>query len=100
MAARRYRSHGCSSRSGEVTKRSRNINTEMGVMIDSPEPAEELAQMIERFMQPDNSWQVKLDEEGMLMWESGAGTVTRQPARSFWQRVQDVFFKIFPKEYF
>jgi putative cardiolipin synthase len=80
--------------------RSRNINTEMGVLIDSPELAEELAQMTERLMEPDNSWQVKLDDKGKLMWESGAGTVKRQPARNFWQRVQDVFFKIFPKEYF
>ena len=51
-------------------------------------------------MQPENSWRVQLDEEGKLMWVSGDKILRRQPAQSFWQRVQDVFFKLFPKEYF
>jgi putative cardiolipin synthase len=51
-------------------------------------------------MQPENSWRVQVDENGKLIWVSFDGTLTRQPAQSFWQRVQDVFFKIFPKEYF
>ena len=80
--------------------RSRNINTEMGILIDSPELGEELADRIEYLMQPENSWRVQLDENGKLIWVSYDGTLTRQPAQSFWQRVQDVFFKIFPKEYF
>ena len=80
--------------------RSRETNTEMGILIDSPELGEELAQKIEYLMQPENSWQVKLDEDGKVIWVSHDGTLTRQPAQSFWQRVQDAFFKIFPKEYF
>ena len=80
--------------------RSRDVNTEMGILIDSPELGEELAQKIEYLMQPENSWRVQLDEDGQVIWVSHDGTLTRQPARSFWQRVQDVFFKIFPKEYF
>jgi putative cardiolipin synthase len=80
--------------------RSRNFNTEMGILIDSPELAEELAQKIEYLMQPENSWRVQLDEEGKLMWVSGDKILRRQPAQSFWQRVQDVFFKLFPKEYY
>ena len=80
--------------------RSRNINTEMGIVIDSPELGEELANKIEFLMQPENSWRVEKDEKGKLIWVSHDGTLTRQPAQSFWQRVQDVFFKIFPKEYF
>ncbi len=80
--------------------RSRNINTEMGILIESPELGEELAERIEYLMQPENSWRVQLDDNGKLMWVSHDGTLRRQPARSFWQRVQDVFFKIFPKEYF
>jgi putative cardiolipin synthase len=80
--------------------RSRETNTEMGILIDSPELGEELAQKIEYLMQPENSWQVKLDEDGKIIWVSHDGTLTRQPAQSSWQRVQDAFFKIFPKEYF
>ena len=80
--------------------RARDFNTEMGILIDSPALAEELSQKIENIMQPENSWRVQLDQNGKLMWVSGDEILTRQPAQSFWQRVQDVFFKIFPKEYF
>ena len=80
--------------------RARDFNTEMGVLIDSPELAEELAQVAEELMQPENSWQVKLNDEGKLIWQSGEDIRTRQPAQSFWQRVMDVFFKLFPSKYF
>ena len=80
--------------------RARDFNTEMGILIDSPELAEQLSLVIENLMKPENSWQVQLDENGKLIWVSGDEILTRQPAQSFWQRVQDVFFKIFPKDYF
>jgi putative cardiolipin synthase len=80
--------------------RARDYNTEMGVLIDSPELAEELAQLAEELMRPENSWQVKLNDEGKLIWQSGDDIRTRQPAQSFWQRVQDWFFKLFPSKYF
>jgi len=80
--------------------RSRNINTEMGILIDSPELAEELAQKIEYLMQPENSWRVQLDKDGKIIWVSGDKVLKRQPAQSSWQRIQDVFFKLFPKEYY
>ncbi len=80
--------------------RSRNINTEMGVLIDSPELAEELSQKIEYLMQPENSWRVQLNENGKVIWVSGDNILTRQPAQSGWQRFLDLFFKLFPKEYY
>jgi putative cardiolipin synthase len=80
--------------------RSAMINTEMGVFIESRELAEELAQLIERDMNPANSWRVELDSEGELRWINDVETVTSQPARNWWQRVQDVIFKSVPKEYY
>jgi putative cardiolipin synthase len=80
--------------------RARDFNTEMGVLIDSPELAEELAQLAEDLMRPENSWQVKFDDKGQLIWQSGDDIKTRQPAQSFWQRVMDWFFKLFPSKYF
>jgi putative cardiolipin synthase len=80
--------------------RARDYNTEMGVLIDDPELAEELAQLAEELMQPENSWQVKLNDEGKLVWQSGDDIRTRQPAQNFWQRVMDLFFKLFPSKYF
>ncbi len=78
--------------------RSAAINTEMGVLVDSPELGEDLARLIERDMRPENSWQVELVDGDSLRWVSDDGIVTRQPARSVWQRIEDVFFMMFPKE--
>jgi putative cardiolipin synthase len=72
------------------------LNTEMGAVIDSPGPGEELARLIERDMKPGNSWQVQLTEGGKLQWVSSDAIVTRQPARNWWQRVEDVSFMMFP----
>jgi putative cardiolipin synthase len=78
--------------------RSANINTEMGVFIDSPSLAEELAQLIERDAQPENSWLVGLDDQGELYWENSDERVTRQPARGLMQRIMDKIFMMFPKK--
>ena len=78
--------------------RSAEINTEMGVVIDSRALAEEFAGLIERDARPANSWRVAVDEDGRLTWSNDVETVTRQPARSFRQRVEDVIFMAFPKE--
>ena len=76
--------------------RSIYINTEMGLLIDNPELAAEVAETIERSMTPENSWRVYLNEEGQLRWESNQGTVNRQPARRATQRFQDWFYRQLP----
>lgn len=78
--------------------RSAQINTEIGVFIDSPALADRLAALIERDTLPENSWRVELDGETGLRWRNDAEAVTRQPARNWWQRVEDVIFMGFPKE--
>ena len=80
--------------------RSLNINTEAGVFIDSPSLAEDVAALMERDMAPANAWQVHIDGEGKLYWKNSDETVSVQPARNFMQRVMDVIFKLFPKEYY
>jgi phosphatidylserine/phosphatidylglycerophosphate/cardiolipin synthase-like enzyme len=72
----------------------------MGVFIESRGLGEALAELIERDIRPENSWQVKLDEHGDLRWLNDKEVVTRQPARNWWQRVQDVIFRAVPKEYY
>jgi len=78
--------------------RSTRINSEMGVVIESPGLAEQLARQMERDMLPENSWNVQMDPDGSLRWVSGNVVLTRQPARSSWQRIEDVFFMLFPAE--
>jgi putative cardiolipin synthase len=71
-------------------------NTENGILIEDDEFAQQLASMLEKDIDPDNSWRVGLDENDRLYWESSAGRVHRQPAQSVWQRVEDWFFGLFP----
>jgi putative cardiolipin synthase len=80
--------------------RSMRLNTEMGMIVTSPGLAQEVARIAERDMEPANSWQVHLDDNGKLTWACDEGVVTRQPARSWWQRVEVWFMGIAPESEF
>ena len=84
--------------SHNLDPRSRDINTELGVLVRSPGLAGELAGLIEQDMQGENSWAVRLDEKGRLYWQSSDERVTRQPARNGWQRFLDGVMGILPLE--
>ena len=78
--------------------RSQNINSEMGVVIKSTSLGAELAEMMERDMGPENAWRVRLNPAGDIRWEALDKVRTRQPARSFWQRIEDIVFMAFPRD--
>lgn len=78
--------------------RSRDLNTEMGLLVDSPELGAQLADLLRRAMAPENAWRLSFDENGRLRWSSSAGTVTAQPAQNFWRRIEDGIFGLFPVE--
>ena len=67
--------------------RSMFLNTELVVIVESAELAEELAALILRDTNPDNAWRVSLNDEQRLNWSSSAGELIRDPAKSFYQRV-------------
>ena len=74
------------------------INTENGLYIESPDLAKELAEQFDKMILPENAWRVYLNKENQLRWESGAETVSLQPARGFGQRIADFFFRLLPIE--
>jgi putative cardiolipin synthase len=78
--------------------RSWDINSEMGVVIDSPALAGALAASMERDMQPENAWRVVIGDDGDIRWVAGERVLAAQPARSFWQRVEDLVFMMFPRD--
>jgi len=78
--------------------RSFQINTEAGAFVRSPGLAAELAGVMDRDMQPENAWQVFLDEDGKPYWVNSEETVHKQPARGASQRIMDKIFKVVPKE--
>lgn len=88
----------CFVGSMNLDPRSEIINSEMGVLIDSPPLAADLADRMARDMAPENSWQVTLAPDAALRWSSTAGERTSQPARHVLQRLENLLFKLFPAE--
>ena len=78
-------------------KRSRHLNTEVGLIIDSPELAVQTVARFTAMVQPQNSYLLSLRPSGVggtprLYWhtEEDGWTVDylREPARSAWQRLE------------
>jgi phosphatidylserine/phosphatidylglycerophosphate/cardiolipin synthase-like enzyme len=72
------------------------LNTENAFFVDSRELAERVTGLIERDIEPANAWRVTLNEKGSLEWTSDRGTVKRQPALSFVQRIIEFFITFMP----
>lgn len=74
------------------------INSENGLLIDSPSLAEELAGFLDTIMAPANSWQVSLNGKNSIEWNSRDGRRTSQPSRGGFQTVCDFFGRFLPIE--
>ena len=57
------------------------LNTEVGLLIESPPLAERLAELFQEFIHPRNSWQVQLDPHNTVIWKSDVGVFTREPTK-------------------
>jgi len=85
--------------SSNLDPRSVYLNTEIGLLIDDPVLADEVARLFDRDLTPENTWRVRVNEKGELIWESSEGAVgAPQPARTLWQRIQVFFFSLMPVE--
>ncbi|MEX2481446.1 MAG: phospholipase D-like domain-containing protein [Gammaproteobacteria bacterium] len=78
--------------------RSIYLNGETVLIVHSPPLAERVAQAMERAMQPANSWQVELDDNGALQWTGRDGVYDREPATGLWRRFKARFWRLFPIE--
>jgi len=76
--------------------RSMILNTEVSLMIDSPELAAGILAAFAADFSPDNSWRVELNEAGELIWRSGDDVLTHQPAGGIGRRLADFFYGLFP----
>ncbi len=81
-----------------ITPRSRNLNTEILLLVHSKKLGEQLASVLEQAMAPENSWRLRLGDDEQIYWESSDGKLTRQPAQTVWRRVQSGIFGLFPLE--
>ncbi|HVY63663.1 MAG TPA: phospholipase D family protein [Gammaproteobacteria bacterium] len=82
--------------SPNIDPRSLEVNTEIGVRSDGPELAGQLADLIERDMEPDNAWRVALDARGRLRWSTEGRELKHQPAQGFGQRVMKFLLTLLP----
>jgi putative cardiolipin synthase len=67
--------------------RSAFLNTEMGILADSPELAEQLLQQFDFSTSPELSYRVRLEPDGELVWYDRGGGHDRR-----WQHEPDASF--------
>ena len=85
-------------------QRSNHLNTEIGLLVASPELSGEIAARFDALTQPDNAYAVTLIDKGngkeRLMWTTQEnGTLVhyeKEPARSAWQRTKVRFLSMLP----
>jgi cardiolipin synthase C len=82
--------------SPNVDPRSMILNTEIGVVADDPELAEQLIEILDRDMLPQNAWRVTMSPDGWLKWSNDVESLKRQPARGFRQRAIEFFMNLIP----
>jgi putative cardiolipin synthase len=85
-------------------QRSKHLNTEIGLLISSPELSNEIAARFESLTQLDNAYTVTLEEgtagKPQLLWKTREdGKVVeyrKDPARDEWQRLKVKFLSVMP----
>jgi len=76
--------------------RSMFLNTEMGLLIDSPELNTAVRDAFLPDFSPYSSWQLELTDDDQLLWVSSDEVLTQQPAGSVGQRFMDFIYGLFP----
>ncbi|XXG30119.1 MAG: phospholipase D family protein [Ferrovum myxofaciens] len=86
-------------------QRSMHLNTEIGLIIDSPVLAQQIATRFDAMVQPANAYQLALrpnDVGQSLVWRTrkNGKTVeyTTEPARSDWQRIKANILSLLPMD--
>lgn len=78
--------------------RSWSQNTEMGLVIECPPLAQQLAKAIDRDMLPANAWRIAVDAAGKVTWVSGDEVREEAPARDDLQRLEESLHLLLPAD--
>jgi len=80
-------------------QRSLNLDTELGVIIHSPELAISLAELVTSLL-AERTFEVSLNEKGQLRWkglENGQEVIlTKEPQTGYWRRFNAGFLRMMP----
>jgi len=83
--------------------RSGSINTEAGLYVESPELAAQVIAFMDEGVTPENSYRVRLDDDGDLVWitrEDGSEVrYHKDPHSSFWDRMLSGLIALMPVEH-
>jgi putative cardiolipin synthase len=82
-----------------LDSRSRELNTEVALIVESPGLAEQILAQIEHDLAPENSFRLTIGEHGGLVWQSADGGRPRddgfEPGGA-WRQFQDILFALLP----
>lgn len=84
--------------SANLDPRSLHLNTEIGLLIDSPEINRQLRGLLTIDFHLRNAWHVRQADNGKIIWVADDVTLTNQPADSEFQRLEDWFLGVLPIE--
>jgi putative cardiolipin synthase len=82
--------------------RSADLNTEAGLYVESPELAAQVIKYMDEGVRPENSYRVRLDENGNLVWVTQVNGMEvrfhQDPETGFWDRFMSGFIGLLPVE--
>jgi putative cardiolipin synthase len=84
--------------SANLDPRSLRLNTEVGLLIDSPQLNARVRELLAIDMLPENAWRVELDADGDIEWIGENGSQSHTPPASFYLRAESWFFGLLPIE--
>jgi len=84
--------------SANLDPRSFRLNTEIGLLINSPAFARQVREAFSLDFLQRNAWSLRFAEGGHVQWVSDDQVLDSQPAQSYMQRIEDWFFALLPIE--
>lgn len=79
-----------------VDPRSMTLNTELGVLIESPELAVWVRSCLEREFAARNAWRVELNDDGSLRWTTQGMVLHEEPQMSAGEHLREWFLRLLP----
>lgn len=84
--------------SANLDPRSLRLNTEMGLLVESPSLNARVREVLDLDFQLRNAWYLELGPDGQVVWKSDDEVLQAQPAASAFQKLEDWFLGILPIE--
>jgi putative cardiolipin synthase len=84
--------------SANLDPRSLHLNTEIGLLIDSPEINRQVRKQLAIDFHLRNAWHLRQNDEGKIIWVADDMSLPNLPADSQFQRLEDWFLGILPIE--